>query len=144
MEECKVLDTAIKSCKLLERSLHHSISEVRRLNIRYNVDWLIQNYNAYIANIWTQYHCKMDLPKLKNKSTKSRKTAKNNLNLTTRSSQELCGNNRKINYKFIKIKRGMEAMMLQLQRTIEIANRQRNFIHFSFGSQDSKTRICCH
>ncbi|XP_065356019.1 uncharacterized protein LOC135950401 [Calliphora vicina] len=144
MEESRVLESAIKSCKLLERSLNRSINEVRRLNIRYNVDWLIENYNSYIANIWSQYHCKKDVTNLKSKATKSRKSTKNNLNLSSRSSQELCGNNRKINYKFIKIKRGMEAMMLQLQRTIEIANRQRNFIHFNFNGHDSQTRICCH
>lgn len=141
MEESKVLEAAIKSCKLLECSLNKSIKAVRRLNIRYNVDWLILNYNSYIANIWSQYNCKMDLAK--NKPTKSRKST-NNLNLSTRSSQELFGDNRKINFKFIKIKRGMEAMMLQLQRTIDIANRQRNYIHFNFSGYDTKARICCH
>lgn len=125
-------------------SIDRSINEVRRLNIRYNVDWLLQNYSAYIANIWSQYHCKIDKTSLKSKAIKSGKSTKNNFNLSTRSSQELCGNNRKINYKFIKIKRGMEAMMLQLQRTIEIANRQRNLIHFNFNGHDLKTRICCH
>lgn len=141
MEESRVLESAIKTCKLLEKSLRRSISEVRRLNIRYNVDWIIQNYSTYMANIWSH----LDKPLPKHKPMKSCK-ALNNLNLTIRSSQELWGKNRKINFKFIKIKRGIEAMMLQLQHAIEIANRQRNFIHFNYMSNGSATRthLCCH
>ena len=141
MEESRVLESAIKTCKLLEKSLRRSITEVRRLNIRYNVDWIIQNYSTYMANIWSH----LEKPMPKTKPVKLCKTP-NNLNLTMRSSQEMFGKNRKINFKFIKIKRGIEAMVLQLQHAIDIANRQRNFIHFNYASNGPapRTLLCCH
>lgn len=166
MEESKVLEAALKSCQLLELSLRDSIKEVQRLNLRYNIDWFVNNYEVYVANIWTQYQSlnenqtppaltqkhKLSFIKTRSgkchrgngvKSHKSSNTAAT-LALNTRSSNELVGSNRRINYKFLKIKRGMEASLVQLQHAIDIANRQKNFMHLNVSGRDTKVRVCYH
>lgn len=150
MDETKVLEKALKNCENLEKSLYESIKLVRRLNIRYNSDWLLKNYTNYMANIWVQYRCsspvKRHLPAAAGQHTKPAKLKTSNAAtvLGPRSSLELCGSNRKINYKFIKIKRSMEAAMLQIQRAIDIANRQRNYVHLNENGRDGRGRLCCH
>lgn len=162
MDETKVLEAALQNCHHLERSIYESIRLVRRLNIRYNSDWLLKNYKNYMANIWSQYQCTSKVPETARSATSVRsmpvRTSSANANaahtllpkksshvtLSARSSHELCGISRQINYKFIKIKRSMEALIHQIQHAIEISNRQRNFVHLNVNARDNRTRICCH
>ncbi|CAD7000399.1 unnamed protein product [Ceratitis capitata] len=165
MDETKVLEAALQNCQHLERSIYESIRLVRRLNIRYNSDWLLKNYKKYMANIWSQYQCKMPETTRSVTSVRSIPISSSNSSIAAasahkqlrkrsshvvmvlsgaRSSHELCGINRQINYKFIKIKRSMETLIHQIQHAIEIANRQRNFVHLNVNARDSRTRVCCH
>lgn len=160
MDETKVLEAALQNCHHLERSIYESIRLVRRLNIRYNSDWLLKNYKNYMANIWSQYQCTSQVPETTRSATSVRSMPvrtrcanaartllpkkSSHVALSARSSHELCGISRQINYKFIKIKRSMETLIHQIQHAIEISNRQRNFVHLNVNARDSRTRICCH
>ncbi|KAL9929004.1 uncharacterized protein ACN427_009061 isoform 1-T1 [Glossina fuscipes fuscipes] len=154
MEETKVLETALRNCQLLETTLQDTIEIVRRLNIRYNVDYFLKNYNNYIANIWNQYQCKLkketpiknieetSLPSSPSSISLKSYRRVNHPSLAGRSASELMGNSVRINYTFIKIKRSMETVLLEIHRAIDIANRQRNYTHFNIN--DRENYICCH
>uniref|UniRef100_A0A1A9ZJ63 Uncharacterized protein n=1 Tax=Glossina pallidipes TaxID=7398 RepID=A0A1A9ZJ63_GLOPL len=147
MEETKVLETALKNCQLLETTLQDTIEIVRRLNIRYNVDYFLKNYNNYIANIWDQYQSKLkketpikdteesSLPSSPSSLSLQSYRRVNHPSLAGRSASELMGNSVRINYTFIKIKRSMETVLLEIHRAIDIANRQRNYTHFNINDR---------
>lgn len=159
MEEAIVLENALKSCEYLQSTLKDSLKTVRRLNLRYNLDWFVKNYNTYIGSIWEQYKIKFNVnSKLvdshidtanSDEPSKSNTSPLHNIrlygkSLSARSSSELLGGNAKINYKFIRIKRSLETVLLQIQRAIDIANRQRNYMHLNQNVNQSKSHICCH
>lgn len=142
MNEMKMYDCAIKNCQRIEKSIYTSIKIIRRLNIRYNADWILANYVSYVAGIFTSYRCRnVDVRSLTKKQRQAQQLSFNS-SLSCRSSHELCGSNRKINYKLLKIKRNMEGLVLQINRAIDIGNRQKGYVHATL--RDGKRRICCH
>lgn len=182
MEEAKILEIALKNCYLLEEMLKESIQTVRKLNVRYNIDWLVHNYSDYVNSIMEHYESDYESPKvdiLSSKdcwsstrrsidcmstvseiTSKSRRhtfsdvistSSKTSAITTTTLSRvyrdkffysDFDQSRNKINFSVIKIKRNLETILMQLQRAIDIANRQSKFTHHSY--RKGKEFICCH
>lgn len=182
MEEAKILEIALKNCHLLEQMLQDSLRTVRRLNVRYNIDWLVLNYKSYVNSIWEHYENmdqQGDHANLGNEGKQSltrgsigclstlseitTETRRHTVSGALRSStgdnassascvcrvhrdklslNDLDQNRNKLNYNVIKIKRSLETILMQLQRAIDTANRQSNYLHHGHGK--GKDFICCH
>lgn len=128
MYELKKLDKALERCQNLHGVLNDFLRHVQKLNIRYNYNekkWAKIRNELKDVITWEPSHA-MDCvsPRLNN-------------SLQTRTSRELISSNMGINMKIIKIKRSLESMIHEIQRSIKRhSNTQYPLIYISQNSDN--------
>lgn len=126
MYELKKLDKAIGRCQNLHEVLNDFLRHVQKLNIRYNYNekkWAkIRNELKDVITWDPSYSVDCVSPC-------------NNNKIQTRTSKELICSNMGINMKIIKIKRSLESMIHEIQRSIKRhCNTQYRVIYISQNS----------
>lgn len=112
MYELKKLDKALEKCQNLHGILNDFLRHVQKLNLRYNYNerkWMkIRNE---LKDIITFDPLAFSLPQATSSPI--------NKSVQTRTSKELIFSNMSINMKIIKIKRSLESMIHEIQRSIK-------------------------
>lgn len=109
MYELKKLDKALERCQNLHGALNDFLRHVQKLNIRYNYNekkWSKVRSELKDVIAWDPSYSMNCVSPYKN-------------NMQTRTSKELMCSNVGINMKIIKIKRSLETMIHEVQRSIK-------------------------
>lgn len=109
MYELKQLDKALERCQNLHEVLNDFLRHVQKLNIRYN----------YNEKKWMKIRNELKNVIAWDPSYSMNCISLYNNDLQTRTSKELICSNMGINMKIIKIKRSLESMINEIQRSIK-------------------------
>lgn len=127
MYELKKLDKALEKCQNLHGVLNDFLRYVQKLNIRYN----------YNEKKWKQVRNELKDVITWEPSCSMHCMSPCSNSLETRTSKELICSNMGINMKIIKIKRSLESMIHEIQRSIKRhSNTQYPLIYISQNSDN--------
>ncbi|KAL5281889.1 hypothetical protein ACFFRR_005285 [Megaselia abdita] len=132
MYELKKLDKALEKCQNLHGVLNDFLRHVQKLNIRYN----------YNEKKWTKIRNELkDVITWDPSCSHSCCVIPYNNNMQTRTSKELISSNMGINMKIIKIKRSLESMILEIQRSIKRHSNTHYPLIYISQSSDNKILV---
>ncbi|KAH8363992.1 hypothetical protein KR084_001183 [Drosophila pseudotakahashii] len=139
------IDEALDICSSIEEDLYECLDIVKTLNRKYNAP------GRYIVSMDPFRH---DYPLFSHESTdvdaSSLRSVDSELEMLSqlygaRSAQELDESYVEVRYKFIKLKRDFEGIMIHCQRIIDFADRQERICHRMLKNSRSRmTKLCRH
>ncbi|KAH8259767.1 hypothetical protein KR026_010068, partial [Drosophila bipectinata] len=145
--EVKKIDEALRICNSMESEIEDCLKNVEEMNETYNAPGRYSiDMEVFRKDYPRALSPAVTTPEVQSMQSVSleKDTVGETVN-EARTAQELDESYVEVRYKFIKLKRELEATVAHCQRVVDHSVRQKKVTHIMlWGSENSKTRVCHH